>query len=363
VPTQDLDQLQRLRRDFLAASGPPGLFHITRVRFDLKPATKELTKGWQEFLEAEELFELSLVEGRAGLVHHCAFYGAKEKLKDYTGLAAALLPLFPTGTAPMAYRHRDGQIDRNQWTLGLYRFAARTGHRIVLDFRGTGSYAGLNLSRDAVNAPGSYYDDRDRLQQFMQSWRQSLVRQGITLPKYVYAAIVTDLFSASVVAIDHRLAELLHSQQQTTQDDSLPDVFGVSARDAAIGGVKEPIPEPTETEPWPPDDGWNFRPGEFAFAGKTGKLKGKLWKLLKALAEADAPVTPEELFVQVWSEVDPGENAHNNLRNHLTRLREALRLAFGLDHDVDPIPAQDKGELLAWKLDNECLLTRIKRFL
>src|SRR5205807_1561848 len=37
--------------------------------------------------------------------------------------------------------------------------------------------------------------------------------------------------------------------------------------------------KPTNVKPdvWPPDAGWHFRPGEFAFNGVTGKCKGKVF--------------------------------------------------------------------------------------
>ncbi len=112
---------------------------------------------------------------------------------------------------------------------------------------------------------------------------------------------------------------------------------------------RKPI-ESVENHTWPPDDGWRFRPGEFAFRGKSSPLRGKLWELLKFIVESRGPVTEEELRRHVWSD---SAGAPSTIRSQLSNLRRELRKALKLPATFDPIPHIDTGPRRAWKLHDD----------
>lgn len=116
---------------------------------------------------------------------------------------------------------------------------------------------------------------------------------------------------------------------------------------AASPGPPAPA-TPEANSAWPPDDGWHFRPGLYAFRRKTYALQGKLWKLLKHLAESRFPSTAAEMIAAMGSD---GAKADGSIRTDLTNLRTILRGNHKLPSGSDPIPCKAKGEPSAWGLD------------
>lgn len=123
----------------------------------------------------------------------------------------------------------------------------------------------------------------------------------------------------------------------------------------------EPIPNlPRLTAPqtersaapaeWPPDDGWHFRPGAYAYRGETHALNGKLLKLLEHLATSRFPSTAE----QMAEAMDSDAKEASSIRTDLTNLRNILRENHKLPSDSDPIPCTAKGEPSVWELDIDC---------
>ena len=361
----DLEELRRLRDDFSRASRPPGLFHVTRILFGLEGDPHEgLDQGWEEFLGDTPPFELSVDEVCGPFFQQSGYFGAIEKLNDYTGLAAVTLGPLPSGTSPIVYHHREARTDRNQWTLGLYRISKRLEWQIAVDFKGAGIYSKLDFDNDALNLLGCFVHDPDSLRRYHESWKAAIEQRDVRPPRYAYAAIVTDLFKASALAIDLHIKDIAEGRHDPQPWALLPERMALphdnealtkdspAAHEGQQKAAGEKIDE--KTDPWPPDDGWHFRPGEFAFGGMKGELTGKLWMLLKAFAEARRSLTSSDLLDDVW-----GHNetcTEQNLRNHLSRLRTALRNVYDLAENVDPIPAVDKGNLAAWRLEEKRLI-------
>ena len=364
----DLDELRRLRDEFHKTSGPPSLFHVTRMLFDLEGNAHDgLHQDWEEFLGNIPPLELSVDEVCGPFFQQSGYFGAIEKINDYTGLAASTLGQFPSGTSPIVYPHRDTRTDRNQWTLGLYRFSRRLEWQIAVDFRGSGSYSRLNMDSDAVVLLGCFTHDPDRLRRYHQSWATALLQPGIVVPRYAYAAIVTDLFTASALAIDLHVKDVEAGHHDPRPLVLLPEQIASIGRGAQATTPKPPTdherPQEASAEnmdvkpdPWPPDNGWHFRPGEFAFGGRKGKLTGKLWLLLKTLVEARRALTAENLRDVVWEHNE--DCTVKNIRTHLSMLRTVLRTTYDLPNDLDLIPSADVGVLAAWRLDELRLIRK-----
>ena len=126
-------------------------------------------------------------------------------------------------------------------------------------------------------------------------------------------------------------------------------VTNAGAPAGAPAGHQDVNPESEEV--WPPAEGWGFRPGEAAYNGKILSLVGIKWKLLQALVEQDRPLTVDELRDFGWASADQPDT--KTMRTQLSQLRKLLRRKLILKADFDPIPRQDRGELLAWKLHAE----------
>ncbi len=358
---QEPERLKELLAELQKYNSPPGLFHVTRIRFDLRDVPDELEQGWADFVGDAALVELSRDEVRCGLIQQSAYYGNTGKLEDYTGLAAETLLCFPGGTSPVVFHHRDARIDRNQWTLGFYGRWGEPTWGGAIDLKGRGAYAQLDLGDDAIHVLRGRNADLNKLRGFLTSWEESLRYHGISPPEYIYAAIVTDLFRASILAIEAHLKQIDEGFFDLPPGALLPvDVAQTLKNETADGeqdrptnGSGNPQSVTDEDERWPPDDGWRFRPGEFAFGGGQGKISGKAAKLLQRLAKARRALTLDDLRTDVWGDDDCSDG---NIRTHLTKVRDALRGAFRLRKEVDPVPCIARGEgSAAWQLDQSVL--------
>ncbi len=205
------------------------------------------------------------------------------------------------------------------------------------------------MDNDDLVMLGCFTNSSESLRRYHQSWRSYLEQKGLALPKYIYAAIVTDLFKASLLVIDLHIQDIEAGKHDpkpgTWWFDEEAIVYRPSkalASDSSVGHQGQPEAAAgkidTNSDTWPPDDGWHCRPGEVAFGGNKEKLTGKLWMLLKALAEARRPLTARNLHDVVWGHNEACTD--QNLRNHLSRLRTVLRTGYDLAEDVDPIRLQ-----------------------
>ncbi|MSR59243.1 MAG: helix-turn-helix domain-containing protein [Planctomycetaceae bacterium] len=127
------------------------------------------------------------------------------------------------------------------------------------------------------------------------------------------------------------------------------------------GGSGQHTPDPSARgASWPPDFGWHFQPGGFAFRGIRGELNGIPLRLLEALAKAPRGKSlPEsDLRNAGWDEADAPSVENATIRAHLATVRKALRNAFGISAKDDPIPVKDRtAERRGWMLDSDLLLS------
>jgi hypothetical protein len=150
---------------------------------------------------------------------------------------------------------------------------------------------------------------------------------------------IPDAAAASLAAIDGILQQL-----KSTAGEPLIAADGGQA--AETGGTGN-------STKWPPDEDWHFRPGEAAFLGVPIPTAGKLWGVLKALADArGAAVTWGDLADAVSPDTTPEPQA---IRGYVSKVRAALRKAFGLDSSIDPIPNVEWGKRTSWRLDPQAL--------
>src|SRR5262245_28327971 len=124
----------------------------------------------------------------------------------------------------------------------------------------------------------------------------------------------------------------LFAEIQRTLEQTYPGCSDLSLSFRMADGRSGSLPIPAPSRTWPPASGWAFRPGSYAFRGRAFKLGGKLWELLKLLAEhAGEPVEVETVAEVVWG--DSAEVSDGNIRNHVSMLRRRLRAELGARGD------------------------------
>lgn len=119
-------------------------------------------------------------------------------------------------------------------------------------------------------------------------------------------------------------------------------VFGLDGRkvlDVAVPpGAAEPAADP---EPVAPAAGWDVSERAAKFDGKPVRVGSRRLPLLKALVEADAPLTAKELTALAFD----SQTDITTTRYHVRELRRELRAFFGGDDEV--IAGGDEGYALA----------------
>lgn len=174
---------------------------------------------------------------------------------------------------------------------------------------------------------------------FRQQWlviQQPFQRRRQNEPHYIYRVLSDKEAADTLIDLDCELPEHLVKRLAECPVPITP---------------QPPVDSPINDE-WPPNGEWHFRPGEAAFAGKRFTVTGADFVLLKVLVQANGPVPRTDLIEAVSSDYDIGPDT---IRGYLTRLRNALRIAFNLSATIDPIPNRDKGKNAAWELDSASL--------
>jgi hypothetical protein len=111
---------------------------------------------------------------------------------------------------------------------------------------------------------------------------------------------------------------------------------------------------------WPPDAGWHFREGEYAFAWRKAPIRGKPSILLKLLASSAGPVSRAIITARLWPRGDAPLGVEEAIRQHLLKVRNNLKCRFSLSDAADPIPHVDFGAQTAWRIDEKALKSRPK---
>lgn len=201
----DLERLASLREQFhRAAMVADKLFHATRIVIEPR-SEDEPSRGWEEFLADEQVFECLSYERAFNGVRHSCYYGARARLREYTGLAAVGFGLLSLDLCAMLDSHRNATFDRDIWTLALYRIALREEYRLPLDLKGSGPYARTEAQRYpwlrsvVIGRPRN----PEREQVNLLGWRAEVAGRTGHAPRYVYASLSLDVFDSSVIAIDY----------------------------------------------------------------------------------------------------------------------------------------------------------------
>lgn len=114
--------------------------------------------------------------------------------------------------------------------------------------------------------------------------------------------------------------------------------------------------KPPRLEAWPPDDGWHFRTGAFAVAGRVYELPGKRLELLEVLECSRLPISLGEMRSKIWMETEPEDQS---IRSTISQLRKFLLSKLPFEPDDDPIPRTKHDGQNAWKLDKTLLESRL----
>ena len=119
-------------------------------------------------------------------------------------------------------------------------------------------------------------------------------------------------------------------------------VFAADGRkvlDVAVPpGAAEPAADP---DPPAPPAGWDVSERAARFDGKPVPVSGSRLRLLKALVEADGPLTAKELTALAFDRATDVANT----RYHVRELRRELRAFFGGDDEA--VAGGDDGYALA----------------
>lgn len=356
--SEEIARLQWLHDQFRELGRPPGLFHATQVRLDGEPCGRGgLASGWDEFLAGIKPFEFSCFETAAGPDHQQGcFYGKRSKLQDYTPLAVEAIGLCRPGVCPTLDHHRNARPDRDQWTIELYSAANMLEWDIAIDSHGSGPYAAYQIdSKDALAAVAGTRE-KDRLQRYLATLAEMFRQENHDPPRFIYATIATDVCAASAQRIQAEIRDLQTGSYDLPSDVIVP---GGAALQAPKDGLTSTASPPNDSvdqpvaEPWPPDGGWHFHGGRFAFRCRTGRVAANAMRLLRAFTDKGRRLNRDAVKEAVWGNTPKSDQ---QMRTVIKAVRDALRDAFALS-DEDPVPHEDKGELAVWWVDHD-LLTR-----
>jgi hypothetical protein len=349
MDSSDLEKLRRIRLRCERLIGGPSLFHMTRIRLDGSPCDRrQVRSGWKTFRPLVRPFGFATVETRAGPdAQQSCYIGSRNRLDEYTGLAAAIIGNLTINDVPIVYSKRNPRFDRDQWTLHLYDAAVGDEFSIAVDTKGDGEYALYGLERHDTLMCIRGIDDEVQLHERLQGVRAMLRDRGLSPPTYIYGSIATDVFMASLHAVDAFIRDV--EAGKLASITRLPGKRKLPLVHPAVAALAD-----NETEDaWPPDEGWHFRPAVFAYRRRIGTIKGKPWALLQFLSQARRPRSESEIMDGVWG---PDGRSGSTVRTTISFVRASLRKTFCLSSDIDPIPAADRGGQAAWALNDSVLI-------
>jgi len=198
-----------------AAGERPKLYHATRVLLRVRPSLPadgsmpprwwsgvDPAGEWEEFLGANvEVFEAREYERRSRWQQSC-YYGDATRLNEYTVLAREAWNHLPASFAIPRDDSGTPHIDRDVWTMALYRVAMHARSAFALDTSGLPPYADL-VFPGLEHVIACTLDDRDReepmLERFRKSYRKALGR----LPNFLFATLRLDVFAASIQGLEY----------------------------------------------------------------------------------------------------------------------------------------------------------------
>ena len=163
--------------------------------------------------------------------------------------------------------------------------------------------------------------------------------------------VLTNVLDTSIAVMwanRNQLLEPLTAFERAVNDlrAALPDTANGTSTDSAPRESQSAQPEKPV---WPPDNGWHFQLGRFAFRGHVCEVRGKPLKLLQEFVKSKGVALAHEDFVnRLWDDPDTG---YETVRSTVKTLRKALRQlvqALNLKDIDDPLPSVDAR---AWRLN------------
>jgi hypothetical protein len=207
-------ELRRVRRLFDECRTNQ-LFHCTRVlvRPDLEKANDE-SANW-EALSDQPTFHHSTfrLDYPAPRVQHLCFYGSRELVSQFTGLAQQVSLIVPSAFLPrISFNpdHWEARSLRDQWMLGLYRLAymRRALLPITRDLQrnGAGTFDGVDRGFFDPLSRAGCCDEKER--SGYEAWLTTFDLRNGASPQYVYSSLALNVWESTLIAIDYIVGNL-----------------------------------------------------------------------------------------------------------------------------------------------------------
>lgn len=356
----DIEGLKAIQQKLIALSSPSGLYFCTRIAW---PPTTSVTgvdadyteagSCWEEFLGDVPTFDHEVHEGEGTHIHQSCFFGDRAKLDEFTSAVATASGKLPGKIGIYLDSGRDSSVDRHQWALGLLRASYENPSLVSADGRGAGAYKRWRMDRDrALELLFGPETGSDHLQNHFSEVAKRQAFSETMAPPYIYAAIRTDVFDATVRIVDKFLADI--ELGKVGPKEGLIQ-FSSSCRPVPFADTlrKFGLPSSDSSPEAPSEPTWEFSPAEFRFAGITAEITPAPKELLRRLTASAMWKTAEDL----QSELNV---SRESLRGDISNLRKLLRKAFRLESNQDPIPSRSAGRDLMYRVDEALLHSSIK---
>jgi hypothetical protein len=197
-----------------AAGERPRLYHATRVLLRVRPSLPtdgskpsrwwsgiNPVEGWEEFLGTDlEIFEGREYERRSRWQQSC-YYGDAERMNEYTTLAGDAFRVLPPPFAIPQDHSGMPHIDRDVWTLFMYRAAMSDRTAFALDTFGLPPYSDFVFPglEHVLACTHDRDTDEPMVARFRKAYRKGMGR----LPEFIYATMRVDVFAASILGIKY----------------------------------------------------------------------------------------------------------------------------------------------------------------
>ncbi|WP_417851071.1 winged helix-turn-helix domain-containing protein [Thalassoglobus sp.] len=143
-----------------------------------------------------------------------------------------------------------------------------------------------------------------------------------------------------------QVSENIDSELLTSGAETCGEVTSLSTSHTTFANDESKIETLSEQ---PEDPILEFLPGGYRFNGRDFSLSGKPYALFELIANSKhRTLTRQEALDEVWNGIAVQDNTVNQT---ISTIRGSLRKCLCLTDKVDPIPALDRGENAAWRLE------------
>jgi len=188
------------------------LYHATRMvvdlaALDLPDGESEVEggsgispkEGWEEFLD-QDVFETREYARLNGWQQSC-YYGSRQLLQEYTLLAGRSLVFALPGYADYPAPTNIPHLDRDRWTFSLYELAISLRNKMGLNLFGKHPYSDAVTSPDDLRWVFSHIRGNPDVNAPLTMFREDYSNVVGRLPRFVFATLLLDVFTASSFAI------------------------------------------------------------------------------------------------------------------------------------------------------------------